>query len=113
MKKLLLLTILFSGGAWANCDDPKTSYEVQKCLSDDLKDLNKEMQSSYSKLYKQTQAKVELKKSQNAWDSYKDIQCGDFIAVNTDHSPASTAYSLACQADLIQQRIEFINNQID
>lgn len=113
MKKLFLLTLLVSGGAWANCDDPKTSFEVQKCLSDDLKDLNNEMKSSYAKLHKQTQAKEELKKSQNAWDSYKDIQCGDFIAVNTDHSPASTAYSLACQADLTQQRIEFINNQID
>ena len=113
MKKYLLLaiTLTLSAGAWADCDNPQNSFEIQKCLTNDLGALQKQLKSAYEDLYKQTNAKNELRNAQNAWQTYKDLQCGEFTAVDTDHSPASTAYDLACQADLTQQRIEFLQNQ--
>ncbi|MDY6469120.1 lysozyme inhibitor LprI family protein [Acinetobacter faecalis] len=112
MKKLLLISaLLFSGGVWADCNNPKTSHEIQKCLSDELTALKKELNVVYGDLYKQTQAKRELDSAQKAWLKYKDLQCGDFTIADSGYGSGQIAYDLACQADLTEQRISFLKNQ--
>lgn len=113
MKKLLLLTasLVFSVGAWADCNNPKTSHEIQQCLSSEVKTLKKELSKAYSELYSQTQAKKELESAQKAWLKYKDLQCGDFTVADAGYGSGQIAYDLACQADLTEQRISFLKNQ--
>lgn len=104
---------MISGGVWADCENPQTSHEIQGCLSDELSKLNKELNLSFQKLYTQTQAKNELRKAQKAWQNYKDIQCGEFTLADAGISSGQIAYDLACQADLTEQRIEYLKNQIN
>ncbi|OTG82314.1 lysozyme inhibitor LprI family protein [Acinetobacter sp. ANC 4648] len=113
MKKLLLLSLFFSGGAWAGCENPKTSHEIQQCLSTQITLLKKELNTAYGKLYKQTQAKKELDSAQKAWLKYKDLQCGDFIIADAGYGSGQATYDLACQAELIEQRTSFIKNQLN
>lgn len=113
MKKLLLLTLLVSSGAWADCENPSNSHEIQQCLSSEVIALKKELNTSYAKLYKQTEAKQELNNAQKAWLKYKELQCGDFTVADAGYGSGQIAYDLACQAELIEQRISYIKNQTD
>jgi len=115
MKKLMLFafTYLLSIIAWANCNDPKTSNEIQQCLSSEITSLKKDLNSTYAKLYKKTDAKQELDNAQKAWLKYKELQCGDFTLADAGYSSGQVAYDLACQAELIEQRINFLKNQLN
>ncbi|MHA3079326.1 lysozyme inhibitor LprI family protein [Acinetobacter sp. ANC 5502] len=110
MKKLLLLAITstLSFGAWANCDNSKTSFEVQKCLSNQVKTLKSELNKTYMQAYKNTQAQAELDAAQKKWLAFKESQCGDFVVADTMGSPATVDYDLTCQSILIKQRISFL-----
>lgn len=111
MKKILLLTtLLISGGAWADCSTTKTSLESQKCLNNEVKSLRLQLDRIYLNAQEQTQAKSELKKSQDLWVKYKEMQCGDFVIADTQGSPATVEYDLACQSTLYQQRIDFLKS---
>lgn len=115
MKKLLIATIAltFSVGVFADCNDPKNSHEIQQCLSSEITSLKKDLNATYAKLYKQTDAKQELDNAQKAWLKYKDLQCGDFTVADAGYSSGQVAYDLACQAELIEQRISFLKNQLN
>ena len=113
MKKILLLSILISGGAWADCNNPKTSPEIQACLSSEITSLKKELTITYNKLHKQTEAKKELDSAQKAWLRYKDLQCGEFTIADAGYGSGQIAYDLACQAELIEQRTNFLKNQLN
>lgn len=113
MKKLIFIfTTLMSSQVFAtdvaDCDNPQNSYEIQKCMSKNFTDLKTELNKIYKKLYAQTEAKKELDAAQKAWLKYRELQCGDFIAVDTDYSPASAAFELDCQSTLNLQRIDFL-----
>ncbi|MCU4334611.1 lysozyme inhibitor LprI family protein [Acinetobacter pittii] len=94
MKKILLFaaTTFFSVGVLADCNDPKTSHEIQQCLSSEITLLKKDLNATYAKLYKQTDAKQELDNAQKAWLKYKELQCGDFVVADTQGSPATVSY---------------------
>lgn len=111
MKKLIILSILFSSSVWAGCENPKTSHEIEQCLSSEVTAFKKELNTVYGNLYKQTEAKKELDNAQKAWLKYKDLQCGDFTVADAGYSSGQVAYDLACQAELIEQRINFLKNQ--
>ncbi|MEN8381371.1 lysozyme inhibitor LprI family protein [Acinetobacter radioresistens] len=108
MKKIFLLTILISGGAWADCTNPQNSFEGQKCLSNEVTSLKKDLNSIYSKAYTSTEAKKELDASQKKWLAFKEAQCGDFVVADTQGSPATISTDLYCQTILIKQRIDFL-----
>lgn len=112
MKKLLLLSIAstFSIGVWADCSSSKTSLESQKCLNNEVKSLRLQLDKVYKNAQEQTQAKTELKKSQDLWVKYKETQCGDFVVADTQGSPATVEYDLTCQSTLYQQRIAFLKS---
>ncbi|WOE32181.1 MULTISPECIES: lysozyme inhibitor LprI family protein [unclassified Acinetobacter] len=113
MKKLLLITItlMLSGGAWAmDCSNMKTSIESQKCLNNEVKSLRLQLDKIYQSAQNQTQAKAELKKSQELWTKYKEVQCGDFVVADTQGSPATVEYDLTCQSILYKQRIDFLKS---
>ncbi|OCZ58458.1 lysozyme inhibitor LprI family protein [Acinetobacter seifertii] len=115
MKKILLFTAIsfFSVGVMADCNNPKTSHDIQQCLSSEITQLKKDLNTTYAKLYKQTDAKQELDNAQKAWLKYKDLQCGDFTVADAGYSSGQVAYDLACQAELIEQRISFLKNQLN
>ena len=110
MKKLLLLTLLVSGGAWADCANPMTSYESQKCLSNEVKKLKSQLNNTYDLAYKNTEAKKELNLSQKKWLAFTDVQCGDFVVADTQGGPATVEYDLLCQTIVIKQRIDFLKD---
>lgn len=115
MKKLFLFSItsFLSVISWADCNDPKSSNDIQQCLSSEITLLKKDLNTTYAKLYKQTEAKQELDNAQKAWLKYKDLQCGDFTLADAGYSSGQVAYDLACQADLTEQRINFLKNQLN
>ena len=112
MKKLLLLTIAstFSAGVWADCSTAKTSFESQKCLNSEVKSRRLQLDKVYQNAQNQTQAKSELRKSQDLLVKYKEMQCGDFVVADTQGSPATVEYDLTCQSTLYQQRIDFLKS---
>ena len=112
MKKLLLLaaSLVFSVGAWADCFDPKTTIEVQKCLNLEVGQLKHELSNVLKAASESTNAQKELKAAQTKWLAYKESQCGDFVVADSQGSPATIVVDLACQADLYKERIGFLKN---
>ena len=112
MRKLLLLAVAstFSVGVWADCSNAKTSHERQKCMSNEVKSLRLQLEKVYQNSQEQTQAKSELKQSQDLWVRYKEMQCGDFLVADTQGSPATVEYDLTCQSTLYKQRIAFLKS---
>ncbi len=112
MKKLLLLAIVstLSAGVWADCSTAKTSLESQKCLNNEVRSLRLQLEKVYQNAQEQTQAKSELKQSQDLWVRYKEMQCGDFVVADTQGSPATVEYDLTCQSTLYKQRIAFLKS---
>ena len=110
MKKLLLLTIssTLSFSVFAQCDNLNNAFDTQKCLSNQVKSLKKELNKTYMQAYKNTQAKAELDVAQKKWLAFKESQCGDFVVADTMGSPATVDYDLTCQSILIKQRISFL-----
>lgn len=112
MKKILFtftLSIL-STGAWADCSDPKTTIEVQKCLNLEVGQLKHELNNVLKAASESTNAQKELKAAQTKWLAYKESQCGDFVVADSQGSPATIVVDLACQTDLYKERIGFLKN---
>jgi len=110
MKKILFLALLVSSGAWADCSLVKTSLDNQKCLNNEVKSLRLQLDKIYQNAQQQTAAKTELKKSQDLWVKYKEVQCGDFVVADAQGSPATVEYDLVCQSTLYKQRIDFLKS---
>ncbi len=114
MEKIILVILLsiFSSSGWADCNAPKTSDEINLCIFNSVTELKIKLNSTYKKLYKQTHAKKELDNAQKAWLNYKKLQCIDFTIADTDYSPAQITFELACQTNLIDERIRFLEEQL-
>ena len=112
MKKLLLLaaSLVFSAGAWADCSDPKTTIEAQKCLNLEVGQLKHELNDVLTTVSGSTNAQKELRAAQSKWLAYKESQCGDFVVADAQGSPVAIVVDLACQADLYKERISFLKN---
>lgn len=109
MKTYILpVLLLLASPAFADCENSKNSFEIQKCMSENVRSLKAELNKAYKKIYEQTEAKPELEASQKAWLNYRELQCGNFVAVDSGHSPAAAAFDLECQSILIQQRIDYL-----
>lgn len=111
MKRLLLITLasIISVSAFADCSKTKTAFEAQKCLNQEVKLLKTQLNKTYKKVYDETSAKEELDNAQKQWLKFKELQCGDFVAADTQGSPATVEYDLTCQSILYKQRITFLN----
>ncbi|MDQ9023174.1 lysozyme inhibitor LprI family protein [Acinetobacter sichuanensis] len=112
MKKMLLLIFIsiFSSEILADCSIAKTSPEIQKCLNNEVRSLRSQLDKVYQNIQQQTQAKLELQKSQDLWVKYKEMQCGDFVVADSQGSPATIEYDLACQSILYKQRIDLLKS---
>jgi len=111
MKKLLLLVIasILSVGAWADCDSVP-AHSADACYSQEISTLKKQLNQTYSKLYKQTEAKKELEVAQKAWLIYKEKQCGDFTLADAGASSGQVIYDLSCQSNLLKSRINYLKS---
>ena len=111
MKKLVLLPLLMvSSEIFADCSTAKTSPEIQKCLNSEVRSLRLQLDKVYQNTQQKTQAKLELQKSQDLWVKYKEMQCGDFVVADSQGSPATIEYDLACQSILYKQRIDLLKS---
>ena len=112
MKKLLLLITasLLSGGTWAECDSKTNATVLQECMSSEVKNLKKELNSTYNKVYSATEAKKELDKAQKAWLAYREIQCGEFTIADAGYGAGQISYSLDCSIQLTKSRISYLKS---
>lgn len=115
MKKLLLLsTLLFSGGVWADCETNNTKptsiaacYEKQSYNSvlahlDKLKELSREQLSYNPNVIK------ELDKSQSAWVVYRDSYCDTYSNYHAEANNHSN-----CIVSMNNQRAKQLQQDID
>lgn len=108
MKKLLLIACcLVSVGAWAgNCDNTQ-------CLSNEVKQLKSQLNTTYNKVYAQVNTKKELDQAQKAWLKYKEEQCGTFVVADIGSVATGSAIidsDLSCQSDLLKQRVSYLKS---
>lgn len=112
MKKILLFTMLVSGGAWAGCDDVP-AHSANSCYAQEISTLKKQLNQTYSKLYKQTEAKKELEDAQKAWLVYKEKQCSNFTLADAGANGGQVIYDLSCQSSLFKSRIGYLKSIIN
>lgn len=113
MKKLILLSSLLtlSISSWAqDCSNLSTSPQIQKCLTNEIVSLKKQLNSVYNALNAQTDAKLELDKAQKAWLNYKEVQCGEFTVADAGPSNGQIIYDLDCQTQLYKSRISYLKS---
>lgn len=72
-----------------------------------------ELKKVYAKVRKHTQAKSELDNAQKAWIKYRDLQCSNYWATETRHSPAYTLYASGCETILTEQRVQYLKSLLD
>lgn len=114
MKKLLLLTLLISGGAWADCEiNNKNPSNVADCYEKQsyaqvLSNLSKLKESSKEQLSYNKNIIVELNKSQSAWLAYRDSYCDTYSNYHSEKNNHSN-----CIVTLNNQRADQLKNDIE
>lgn len=114
MKKLLLLSLLFSGSVWAACETTnKTPSSIASCYEKEsyakvishlnqLKKLSKEQISYNPNIIK------ELNKSQTAWIAYRDSYCDTYSNYHNEMNNHSN-----CIISLNNERVDQLNKDIE
>lgn len=97
MKKLLLLTLLISGGAWADCLNIDSSTDKRECLQKKLDIVDKQLLSAYQENLRTTtpETKQQLIKAQRLWVQYKEADCF-YDASRVDDRTGFASNQLAC-----------------
>lgn len=97
MKKLLLLTILISGGAWADCSNIDSSTDKRECYQQKLKLADQKLLSTYQDSLRITssESKQQLIKAQRLWVQYKEADCL-YDASRIDDRTGFTSNQLVC-----------------
>ena len=85
-----------------------TADEMQYCSAKELDKATAQMEKVYGKVQKHVNAKKELDEAQQAWIKYRDLQCGKFVALDTNISPAYITVAQMCSTALTEQRIDYL-----
>ena len=112
--KGILVALLAIGAcphARAQCDDAKTTLQINECFAKELKKANAELDRVYRSTAKDLDpADAELlRKAQSAWVAYRDAQCEAEFAL-WDGGTGGPAARMACKLELTHQRIKEIQN---
>lgn len=114
MKKLLLLAIFISSGAWADCElKNKNPADVSECyektsFTQVQKKFNELLNISKQQLSFNKTIISELNTSQKAWLNYRDSYCTTYSNYHTELNNNSN-----CIVDLNRQRVKQLQSDID
>ena len=114
MKKLLLLSLLISGGAWADCElQNKNPTDIAECYE---KTSYAQVQKKFNELVNISKQQIsfnktiisELNTSHRAWLNYRDSYCTTYSNYHTELNNHSN-----CIVDLNKQRVKQLQSDID
>lgn len=96
----------------ANCADPQTQIDMNRCADEAFQAADKRLNAVYQTALRKQKAadaaKIEdFRNIQRAWIKYRDLHCGYASAVYEGGSMAPGVHS-ACMEKLTEQRIEDI-----
>lgn len=92
-----------------NCaEELNTADEMQYCSGKALDQTTARMKKIYGKVRQHVHAKKELDEAQQAWIKYRDLQCGKFVALDSNISPAYMTTAQICAKALTDQRIDYL-----
>jgi len=97
--------------AKAQCDQAKSTLQINECLAKELKKADAELNRVYRLALKDLQADdaALLRKSQRAWIAYRDAQCEAERALWGGGTGGPAAW-MNCKSELTSQRTAEIKN---
>ena len=112
-RVFLVALFAFATGAvtGAQCEDAKTTLQINECLAKELKKADAELNG----VYRSTMKKLEgadaalLRKAQRAWLVYRDAQCEADRAL-LDGGTGGPAAFMSCKLELTRKRTAEIQN---
>ena len=95
----------------AQCDDAKTTSQINECFAKELKKADAELNDVYRLTMKKLEAgdAALLRKAQRAWLVYRDAQCEAGRAL-LDGGTGGPAAFLSCKLELTRKRTAEIQN---
>jgi uncharacterized protein YecT (DUF1311 family) len=106
-RVFLLTFFVFATGAVARaqCDDAKTTLQINECFAKELKKADAELNTVYHSTIKKLGPAdtVLLRKTQRAWLAYRDAQCEADRAL-WDEGTGGPAAFMSCRLELAHQR---------
>jgi uncharacterized protein YecT (DUF1311 family) len=108
---LTLLTVLIAPclaiGAEINCDDARTTLEINECVARQVDQAEADM-NRYLDAAKKAHAEdgvtiSALEEAQKAWELYRDSHCDAIYALNREGS-IRASQMLSCKLELTRQR---------
>ena len=104
--------IMASSNALADCDDPQTQADMNKCAADELAATDKELNEAYQKFTKDLSPEhlEALKTAQNAWIKYRDDACASYGLTAEGGSMEGMLVSM-CKARITAERTDLLNDQ--
>ncbi len=110
LHKGLLCLALFAACTASHAKDKDCSASKNSnCIAESLRAKTAELTSTYNALHTATKAKTELEDSQSSWSTYRDKQCGEYIAKAGDSS-AATLQSQACKLTITTERLQLLKS---
>lgn len=112
-RAFLLAVLVFATGtlAKAQCEEAKSTLQINGCFAKELKKADAEL----NKVYRLTLKKLEaddaalLRKAQRAWLAYRDAQCEADRALWGGGTGGPAAW-MSCKLELTSQRTAEIRN---
>lgn len=106
-RVFLLTFFVFATGtvARAQCDDAKTTLQINECFAKELKKADAELNSVYQSTMKKLEPAdaVLLRKAQRAWLVYRDAQCEADRALWGQGTGGPAAF-MSCKLELTRKR---------
>jgi uncharacterized protein YecT (DUF1311 family) len=110
---VLLVFFAFATGnvAKAQCEDAKSTLQINECFAKELKKADAEVNKIYYSTVKKLQRDdaALLRKAQRAWRAYRDAQCEAEHALWGGGTGGPAAW-MSCKVELARQRAAEIEN---
>ena len=105
MSLVAFFAIATGAAVRAQCDDAKTTLQINECFAKELKKADAELNDIYRLTMKKLEAAdaVLLRKAQRAWLVYRDAQCEADRAL-FDGGTGGPAALLSCKLELTRKR---------
>jgi uncharacterized protein YecT (DUF1311 family) len=112
-----------------NCKDPQSNLEMKMCASTDLAVAESELKVAYERALKAAESQFdsvrreagfetmpnmpeELRKTQRAWETFRDLNCGYQNLVYYGGSMASLAVT-GCRRDMTKARVKELTDLVE
>ena len=108
---LAFFIVAVSPMARAQCDDAKTTLQINECFAKELKKADAELNGVYRLTIKKLEPAeaVLLRKAQRAWLGYRDAHC-EADRAQWDGGTGGPAAFMSCKLELTRKRTAEIQN---